>query len=158
MAEDALQRLIQVLQARGDRIATAESCTAGLAAKLLTDAPGSTAWFERGFITYSNEAKIEMLGVGQQTLDKWGAVSREVVHEMATGALQHSHADVALAISGIAGPGGGCLEKPVGTVWFAWADDAGHCAEVQHFDGDREAVRSAAAAFALAGMLRYLAR
>jgi len=138
-------------------IVTAESCTAGLLAKLLTDQAGSSQWFERGFVTYSNEAKQEMLGVGENTLDEHGAVSELTVAEMAKGALLHSHASVSIVISGIAGPDGGTPEKPVGTVWFGWADASGRHQEVmQHFDGERDAVRRQAAEYAISGMLDFL--
>ena len=138
-------------------IATAESCTAGLVAKLLTDQAGSSQWFERGFVTYSNDAKQDMLQVSAATLEQHGAVSRQTVTEMARGALANSKANIALAITGIAGPDGGTPEKPVGTVWFGWVDDSGRALQQMHcFSGDREAVRSQAAAYALRGMLDFL--
>lgn len=123
-------------------IATAESCTGGLIAAIITDVPASSSWFERGFVTYSNEAKQEMLGVRTATLEAYGAVSEAVAREMAVGALAASRADVAVAVTGIAGPDGGSKEKPVGTVWFAWAWPNGDIrAECRHFSGDRHAVR-----------------
>ena len=136
------------------KIAVAESCTGGWVAQCLTAIAGSSTWFERGFVTYSNEAKQEMLGVSTATLQRHGAVSEEAAAEMAVGALLHSHADWALAITGIAGPSGGSPEKPVGTVCFAWAGKASGC-EVQtcHFAGDREAVRRQAVLHALHGLL-----
>jgi nicotinamide-nucleotide amidase len=152
-----IQALTELLLKRDLMIATAESCTAGLVAKLLTDQAGSSQWFERGFVTYSNAAKREMLGVSASTLDVYGAVSEAAVAEMAEGALQHSHADVALAISGIAGPDGGTPDKPVGTVWFAWIERGGRrLQEMQQFTGDREAVRQQAAEYAVHGMVELL--
>jgi nicotinamide-nucleotide amidase len=139
---------------RGLMLATAESCTGGWIAQIVTAVSGSSVWFERGFVTYSNAAKQEMLGVTALTLAQYGAVSEETVKEMAQGAIQHSHAQVSVAVSGVAGPGGGSLEKPVGTVCFGWVRrgaEASSCK--QHFEGDREAVRRQAVAFALQGVL-----
>ncbi|KLV06761.1 damage-inducible protein CinA [Photobacterium aquae] len=137
--------------------ATAESCTGGGVATAITDIAGSSAWFDRAFVTYSNEAKQEMLGVAAQTLDSHGAVSEAVVREMAAGALAHSRADISVAISGIAGPGGGSESKPVGTVWFAWADRHGWIsAERYLFEGDRSAVRAQAVTVALEGMRKRM--
>ena len=159
MTEDpSLQQLTTRLQERGLMIVTAESCTAGLVAKLLTDPAGSSAWFDRGFVTYSDISKIEVLGVARQTLSHYGAVSRETVREMVTGALNNSHAQVALAISGIAGPSGGSIQKPVGTIWFAWAAGGKRVEEKVHFDGNRDAVRNQAAQYALSAMVRILER
>lgn len=139
------------------RLVTAESCTGGWVAKVLTDVPGSSGWFERGFVTYSNRAKQEMLGVAASTLETWGAVSEQTVREMAAGALERSPADVALAISGIAGPGGGTAAKPVGLVWFAWGVRGGQTHSRSHqFAGDREAVRRRAVLTALEGVLELL--
>ncbi len=147
----------EALAARGWRVATAESCTGGWVAKALTDVAGSSGYVDRGFVTYSNEAKEEMLGVRPETLDLYGAVSEATVREMAEGAIARSLADVALSISGIAGPTGGSERKPVGTVCFAWAlRDGVERACTEHFDGDREAVRHQAAEFALAGLLTLL--
>jgi len=145
------------LKAHGMMLATAESCTGGGIAQSLTDISGSSAWFERGFVTYANAAKVEMLGVRPSTLDAHGAVSELTVREMAAGALQHSHADVALAVSGIAGPTGGTPEKPVGTVWFGWAvrDGEAH-AQLHHLSGDRAAVRDKSVQIALQGVLNLL--
>jgi len=136
-------------------MAAAESCTGGWVAKVCTDLPGSSAWFERGFVTYTNEAKQEMLGVQAATLEAQGAVSEATVCEMAEGALAHSRAQISLAISGIAGPGGATPGKPVGTVCFAWAVE-GQLAQSERvcFDGDRDAVRRQAVAHALEGMLK----
>lgn len=138
----------------GQSLATAESCTGGWVAKLCTDMAGSSAWFECGFVTYSNHAKQAMLGVSASTLTTSGAVSEETVAEMATGALARSGADHAVAISGIAGPGGGSVDKPLGMVCFAWAAKGLplRC-ETCRFDGDRDAVRRQAVAYALRGLL-----
>ncbi|MDX9707863.1 MAG: nicotinamide-nucleotide amidase [Azospira sp.] len=145
------------LAARGEMLATAESCTGGWVAQCVTAIAGSSAWFERGFVTYSNEAKIDLLGVAPETLADHGAVSQPVALEMAVGALRRSRAQWALATTGIAGPAGGSPEKPVGTVCFAWAGPEGLVeAGTRHFTGDREAVRRAAAAHALAGLLARL--
>ncbi|MGQ9830120.1 MAG: nicotinamide-nucleotide amidase [Thermochromatium sp.] len=149
-------RVGEWLQTRGWRLATAESCTGGWIAKTITDIPGSSDWFERGFVTYSNLAKQELLGVDAALLEEHGAVSAAVVRAMVEGALAHSHAEIALAVSGIAGPGGGSSTKPVGTVWFAWGQ-TGH-RTVTHrtcFVGDREAIRAQAVRTALFGLLEY---
>jgi len=141
--------------ADGLRLATAESCTGGWVAKVLTDIAGSSDWFERGLVTYSNRAKQELLGVPAALLEAHGAVSGEVVAAMASGLRARAGVDVALAISGVAGPGGGTPDKPVGTVWFAW--DAGTPRTAcLHFAGDREAVRRQAVAHALRGLLDAL--
>jgi nicotinamide-nucleotide amidase len=148
------QRLAEDLVHQGRMLAVAESCTGGWLAKCLTDVAGSSAWFERGFVTYTNAAKREMLGVSAATLDEHGAVSEAVVREMAQGVLANSPADVAVAISGIAGPGGGTPDKPVGTVCFAWAARDGLEEVVtRRFDGDRDAVRRQAVQYALARLL-----
>lgn len=145
------------LSARGQKLASAESCTGGWVAQCLTAIAGSSAWFERGFVTYSNEAKNEMLGVRHEILTRHGAVSEASARAMAEGALRHSHADWALAITGIAGPDGGSPEKPVGTVCFAWVGDAAPArVETLCFAGDRARVRYQAVAHALDGMLRVL--
>jgi nicotinamide-nucleotide amidase len=139
------------------KLAAAESCTGGWIAKVVTDIAGSSDWFERGFVTYSNPAKQEMLGVRAETLAAHGAVSEPVVREMVAGALAHSHADLALSVSGIAGPGGGAPEKPVGSVWFAWQRRGAEAVAVcHHFAGDREAVRRQAVLVALRGILALL--
>jgi nicotinamide-nucleotide amidase len=142
------------LKERGLLLATAESCTGGWVAEVITSIPGSSAWFDRGFVTYSDAAKQEMLGVKRETLDNWGAVSEEAVREMAEGALAHSHARVSVAISGIAGPNGGSPRKPVGTVWLAWAVDGGatRCRST-HYAGDRDMVRQQAVMAALQGII-----
>ena len=136
----------------------AEACTGGWVGKVATDGAGSSQWFDRGFVTYTHEAKQEMLGVGKATLARHGAVSEATVREMAEGALRNSHGDVVVAISGVAGPGGGSDTKPVGTVWFAWAvADGATVSRVAHFTGDREAVRAQAVEAALAGVLDVVA-
>jgi nicotinamide-nucleotide amidase len=131
------------------KLATAESCTGGMIAAACTDLSGSSAWFERGFVTYSNEAKTDMLGVDAALIARDGAVSESVVRAMAAGALAHSRAQVSVAVTGVAGPTGGSDAKPVGTVWFAWATPQGVTSEVQHFTGDRAAVRQATVCHAL---------
>ena len=133
----------------GWKMATAESCTGGLIAARCTDLAGSSDWFERGFVTYSNAAKTEMLGVDAALIEQFGAVSEPVVRAMAQGALQHAQAQVAVAVTGVAGPSGGSAAKPVGTVWLGWATPQGVVSEVQHFAGDRAQVRAATVAHAL---------
>jgi nicotinamide-nucleotide amidase len=151
------QEIGQTLTQRELSLTTAESCTGGWTAQVVTAVPGSSPWFERGFITYSNLAKQELLGVPAATLTEHGAVSEATARAMAEGALQHSRAQVALAITGVAGPDGGSPEKPVGTVWLAWAG-AGRStlAELHRFAGDREQVRRQAVEAALRGLLRFL--
>ncbi|MCW0504142.1 nicotinamide-nucleotide amidase [Aeromonas piscicola] len=145
------------LSQRGWLAATAESCTGGGVATAITDIAGSSGWFDRGFVTYTNEAKQQMLGVSGESLAQHGAVSEAVVLEMARGALAHSSAAISVAISGIAGPGGATEDKPVGTVWFAWADRSGrHHSLLARFDGDRRQVRQQAVRQALAGLLALL--
>lgn len=140
----------QALKARGATVTTAESCTGGWVAKVITDIAGSSAWFERGFVTYSNEAKAQMIGVREETLAQHGAVSEPVVVEMVIGALKAARADYAVSISGIAGPDGGSEEKSVGTVWFAFATARGEgITRRECFSGDRDAVRRQATAYAL---------
>ena len=139
--------------------ATAESCTGGLVAGAITDIAGSSGWFDRGFVTYSNEAKMEMLGVPPAILDRFGAVSEPTACAMAEGALGRSRAQVAVAITGVAGPGGGSPDKPVGMVCFAWAARGEPAtASTRHLAGDRQAVRAAAVAVALEGLLASLRR
>lgn len=152
-----VKKIAEILLANNKKLAVAESCTGGWVAKVFTDLPGSSAWFERGFVTYSNQAKIEMLGVDASTLDALGAVSEATVREMASGALQNSHANYSLSVSGIAGPDGGSKEKPVGLVWFAWANKNDVIkSESQMFKGDRESVREQAVSYALAGLIKLL--
>ncbi len=149
----AAQNLCDTLRDKKLSLATAESCTGGWVAKCLTDIAGSSNWFERGFVTYSNAAKHDMLGVSEEILMEYGAVSQQTVIAMVKGALHHSRADVALAITGIAGPGGGTAEKPVGLVWFGWASrDGQRQDEKMIFPGDRDAVRQQAVIHALNGM------
>lgn len=142
------------LKSRGAHMTCAESCTGGGVAKVITDVPGSSAWFDYGFVTYSNQAKEVLVGVKAETLAQYGAVSGEVVEEMAAGALNKAGADYAIAISGIAGPDGGTPEKPVGTVWFGFAarQENGFVRRMQ-FDGDRNRVRQQAVQFALETLL-----
>jgi nicotinamide-nucleotide amidase len=143
----------------GGRLATAESCTGGWIAKLLTDIPGSSAWFEGGCVTYSNAAKGALLGVAPEILAAHGAVSRDVVQAMAAGARRRFGTTLAVAVSGVAGPGGGTPDKPVGTVWLAWAGPGNTlCSEVRHLPGDRDAVRRQAVGWALAGVLEAAGR
>ena len=144
------------LLSRGWMLATAESCTGGLIAGACTDLAGSSQWFERGFVTYSNNAKAEMLGVPTAMIDAHGAVSEPVARAMAEGALTHSRAQVSLAVTGVAGPSGGSADKPVGTVWFGWCV-AGHThSELQQFAGDRAAVRAATVHHALQRLQGWL--
>ena len=148
------QRLGEQLLQRNWRIATAESCTGGGVAAAITAIPGSSAWFEYGIVSYANAAKEKLLGVSSETLAREGAVSETVVIEMARGVLALSGADIAVAISGVAGPSGGSVEKPVGTVWFAWVMATGEIkTELKYFDGDREKVQMQAVVWALEGLL-----
>jgi nicotinamide-nucleotide amidase len=161
MPSDTLSALATLvgarLQTKGVMLATAESCTGGWVAQAVTSVAGSSAWFERGFVTYSNAAKMEMLQVKAETLRTYGAVSEQTAGEMAAGALVRSCAQAAVAITGIAGPDGGSAEKPVGTVCFAWAVKGGaNSAETRHFDGDRESVRRQSVIAALQGVLELL--
>ena len=135
--------LAHILLKKGWMLATAESCTGGLIAAACTDLAGSSSWFERGFVSYSNDAKTEALGVSAALIAQHGAVSEAVARAMAEGALRHSRAQVALAVTGVAGPSGGTPAKPVGTVWFGWATPTGLMSEMCRFDGDRAAVRQA---------------
>ncbi len=137
-------------------MATAESCTGGMIAAACTDLAGSSTWFERGFVSYSNAAKTELLGVDAALIAQHGAVSEAVARAMAAGAITHSHAQVSVAVTGVAGPAGGSAEKPVGMVWFGWATPAGVTSEVRHFDGDRAAVRRATVQHALQRLLGLL--
>lgn len=148
------KKLGRLLTEQGVMLATAESCTGGWISQCVTDVPGSSAWFDRGFVTYSNAAKADMLGVSLELIAEFGAVSEPVVRAMVTGALQFSQAGVALAVSGIAGPSGGSPDKPVGTVWVGWqrrgCDTSVQC---MVFSGDRRAVRHQAVAAALRGVM-----
>lgn len=154
MLEVLAQELANHLQKEGLVLVTAESCTGGWVAKLMTDIAGSSKWFDRGFVTYTNESKQEMLNVSEQTLRLHGAVSEETVAEMVKGALVHSSANLAVAVSGIAGPTGGSPTKPLGMVCFAW-QVSGQIAQVstQYFEGDRSQVRQQAVAFAIHKLL-----
>ncbi len=151
------QDLGESLRAARHRLVTAESCTGGWIAKAVTDVAGSSDWFDCGLAAYSYEAKQALLGVRPETLERFGAVSRETVIEMVSGALVTSGATLAVAVTGIAGPGGGTHDKPVGTVWLAWKRRGGYPkAEVFHFDGDREAVRRQTVSAALQGLRTLL--
>jgi nicotinamide-nucleotide amidase len=157
-SEIARGLVADLLKAHGWKLATAESCTGGLIAACCTDVAGSSDWFDRGFVTYSNAAKTEMLGVDAALIAQHGAVSEAVVRAMVQGARQHSDAQVAVAVTGVAGPGGGSAAKPVGTVWLGWATPAGVVTELQHFAGDRAQVRAATvqrALHRLADLLRF---
>lgn len=150
---DIAQALGARLLAAHQTLVTAESCTGGWIAKAVTDIAGSSAWFDCGLAAYSYEAKQALLSVNPHTLETQGAVSRETAIEMVSGALVHSGAGVAVAVTGIAGPGGGTADKPVGTVWIAWKRRGGYPhADLFHFDGDREAVRRQTVAAALQGL------
>lgn len=152
--EQLAARLGAVLQGQGWTLAVAESCTGGWAAQALTASAGSSAWFERGFVTYSNAAKQDLLGVREETLARYGAVSEETAREMAQGALARSQARAAFAITGIAGPSGGTPDKPVGTVCFAWAGTGPETvSERQYFAGDRRQIRAQSVRHALKIML-----
>lgn len=161
MADSALYRLAEevgeALKNRGLMLVTAESCTGGWVSEAATMVPGSSDWFERGFVTYTYISKREMLGVKDATLARHGAVAEEIVREMVAGALARSHAQVAVAVSGVAGPGGGTPDKPVGTVCLAWGmKDGAARSETARFAGDREAVRRQAVERALRGVVDLL--
>ena len=146
---------LQLIQ-QGHMLATAESCTGGMIAAACTDLPGASTWFERGFVTYSNAAKADMLGVPAALIEQEGAVSEAVARAMADGALLHSQAQVSLAVTGVAGPLGGSDAKPVGTVWFAWCVGGETHSEMQHFAGDRATIRAATVRYALQRLLGFL--
>jgi nicotinamide-nucleotide amidase len=152
-----IQEVSASLMAKGWKMATAESCTGGWIAKCCTDEAGSSAWFERGFVTYSNAAKQDLLGVDAAVLEDAGAVSREVALQMAKGARRRAGVDIAVAVTGIAGPDGGTPAKPAGTVWFAWSVAGKSEAEMIRFSGDRDAVRRRSVAYALQGLVGRLA-
>jgi nicotinamide-nucleotide amidase len=154
--DELAARIGERLRAANAILVTAESCTGGWAAQVVTSVAGSSAWFERGFVTYSNAAKQELLGVRAETLSSHGAVSEETAREMARGALERSHASVALSITGVAGPAGGTREKPVGMVCFAWSRGGEVHSETRYFSGDRESVRRQSVILALEGVLRTL--
>jgi nicotinamide-nucleotide amidase len=153
-----VEELAAVLRGKGWMLATAESCTGGLIAAACTELAGSSDWFERGFVTYSNEAKIELLDVDPAMIDAHGAVSEVVARAMAFGAVRHSRARVSVAVTGIAGPGGGSPDKPVGTVWFGFMVEGRLTSELKRFDGDRAAVRQATVDYALDALLDRLAQ
>jgi nicotinamide-nucleotide amidase len=156
-ATDALcARLAERLLARGWMLATAESCTGGMIAAACTDLSGSSNWFERGFVTYSNEAKTDLLGVDPALIERHGAVSEVVARAMAFGAVRHSRAQVSVAVTGVAGPTGGSAEKPVGTVWFGFQVDGQLTSELRRFDGVRAAVRAATVQHALQRLIELL--
>ena len=152
------EQLAQLLLHRGWMLATAESCTGGLIAAACTELAGSSNWFERGFVSYSNEAKTELLGVQAETLAAHGAVSEAVVREMVEGAVSRSRARVGVAVTGVAGPSGGSQDKPVGTVWFGFRVDGELTSETVRFPGDRAAVRAATVQHALDGLVQRLGR
>lgn len=140
------------------QLTTAESCTGGWVAEAITAISGSSQWFETGYVTYSNATKQRLLGVNGRTLATRGAVSAEVVEQMVQGACEESSADLGVAISGVAGPGGGSAEKPVGTVWFAWGNREYQVSEKHHFEGDRTVIRAQAVCVALQGFIEHLKR
>ncbi|HLE67587.1 MAG TPA: CinA family protein [Burkholderiales bacterium] len=144
------------LQEKGAQLVTAESCTGGWVAQAVTAVSGSSAWFERGFVAYSNAAKEELLDVRAETLARYGAVSEETARELALGALRHSKGSIAAAVTGVAGPTGGTAAKPVGLACFAWATRSGVRSESRHFAGDRESVRRQSVTRALEGVLEVL--
>ena len=156
VSTDLCARLAQLLVSRGWTLATAESCTGGMIAAACTDLSGSSVWFERGFVTYSNAAKTECLGVCAALVQQHGAVSEAVVRAMARGAITHSRAEVSIAVTGVAGPTGGSAEKPVGTVWFGWSVHGQVATELQRFTGDRAAIRAATVEHAIQLLLRDL--
>lgn len=151
-----VEQLAALLLARGWMLATAESCTGGLIAAACTDLAGSSAWFDRGFVTYSYPSKTDLLDVAQPLLEQHGAVSEPVARAMVLGAVRHSQARVAVAVTGIAGPAGATADKPVGTVWFAYAVDGAVTGECVHFGGDRAAVRAATVRHAIEALVSRL--
>ena len=153
---EIVQKAAVALRQRGWRLATAESCTGGLIAAACTELAGSSDWFERGFVSYSNAAKTELLGVPAHVIARHGAVSEPVARAMARGAIAHARAHASVAVTGVAGPGGGSVDKPVGTVWFGWHVPGVTETECRHFDGDRAAVRAQTVAHALARLLQLL--
>ena len=151
-----VQNLAEILSQRNLKLCTAESCTGGLIAKTLTDLAGSSDWFDRGFVTYSNQAKTDMLGVPAELINSYGAVSETVASAMLNGALRHSAAEYAIAVTGVAGPGGGSDDKPVGTVWIAVGSEDQQIVRKYVFPGDREAVRQATLVTALETLINML--
>jgi nicotinamide-nucleotide amidase len=152
----SIQRLAALLQDKGWLLATAESCTGGLIAAACTDLPGSSNWFDRGFVTYSDASKIELLGVEPAVIAAHGAVSEQVVRGMASGAVRRSRAHVSVAVTGIAGPSGGSSQKPVGTVWFGFAVGAALTSEMKRFEGNRGEVRRMTVEHALSRLAELL--
>jgi nicotinamide-nucleotide amidase len=157
VVNDKVLRLAQALRDKGWMLATAESCTGGLIAAACTDIAGSSDWFERGFVTYSNQAKTDLLDVDAALIEAHGAVSEVVARAMAFGAVRHSRAQVGIAVTGVAGPGGGSPDKPVGTVWFGFMVDGLLASEMRRFEGDRAAVRAATVQHALQRLIELLA-
>lgn len=153
---ERVEELASRLSELGWTLSTAESCTGGWIAKCCTDRPGSSSWFERGFVTYSNEAKHDMLGVDEIVLEEAGAVSPEAATQMASGAIARAGTETAIAVTGVAGPDGGTDDKPVGSVWFAWSIQGSVEAELKRFPGDREAVRRYTVSHALQGLIDRL--
>ena len=154
--EDLASQVGDRLVSRGESLVTAESCTGGWVSMLISSIVGSSAWFDRGFVTYSNEAKQEMLAVDKQVIEIHGAISEETARQMVEGAVEHSHAQAGLSVTGIAGPGGGSIEKPVGTVCFGWMVD-GQCeTETCHFSGNRKEIREQSVRHVLASLLARL--
>lgn len=153
---DVPQKLAERLEALQWQMATAESCTGGLISACCTDLAGSSVWFDRGFVTYSNDAKTQMLGVPSDLISAHGAVSEAVAHAMAIGAVYRSKAQASVAVTGVAGPSGGSPEKPVGTVWFGWCINGLVFTELHHFEGNRKLIRQATVLHALTGLLNRL--
>lgn len=154
--DTCLASLAHALLERRQTMATAESCTGGLIAGACTSISGSSDWFDRGFVTYSNAAKMDMLGVPASLIERHGAVSESVARAMAAGALAHAPVQWSVAVTGIAGPTGGSADKPVGTVWFAWGTPDGVFTECRRFDGDRQSIRSSTVSWALARLLDHV--
>ncbi len=153
---DLTKTLAAILLSRNWTVSLAESCTGGLVCATLTELAGSSEWFERGYITYSNEAKTECLGVPSQLIESHGAISEQVAKAMAEGARINSGSNVAISITGIAGPSGGSAEKPVGTVCFGWATESQTLTKTMHFEGNRQTIRQQATEFALAELIALL--
>ncbi len=154
--QQIVQKLAENLTRRSEKLCTAESCTGGLVAKTITDLAGSSDWFDRGFVTYSNQAKTDMLGVPAELINQYGAVSEAVASAMLNGAIRHSAAEYAISVTGVAGPGGGSDEKPVGTVWIGVGSEDQQIVRRYVFSGDREAVRQAAMGTALETLIDML--
>ncbi len=156
LLREITQQLAGQLLAKNKSVVTAESCTGGGIAYAFTELAGSSTWFERGFVTYSNEAKIDSIGVSADIIERYGAVSEQTVQAMVVGALEHSLAEFAIAVSGVAGPAGGSEDKPVGTVWFAWGNKETQQTSLRIFSGDRHQVREQAIEFAIQGLSDWL--